>query len=70
MVIFDDCNTYSFLYQRYLASLQRPEETDLVFLTRPSTTIPGASPEEYLMYLLRAHSHEHSDSLPVIDMLW
>lgn len=55
--------------KRYLASLQRPEDTELAMLTRTVSTIPGASPEEYLMFLLRAHNHEHKDSLPVVDML-
>ena len=58
------------LFQRYLASLQRPEDTELAMLTRTVSTIPGASPEEYLMFLLRAHNNEHKDSLPVVDMLW
>ena len=57
-------------FQRYLASLQRPEDTELAVLTRTVSTIPGASPEEYLMFLLRAHNNEHKDSLPVVDMLW
>ena len=56
--------------QRYLTSLQRPEDTELAMLTRTVSTIPGASPEEYLMFLLRAHNNEHKDSLPVVDMLW
>ena len=59
-----------FFLQRYLASLQRPEDTELAMLGRSLSTIPGASPEEYLMFLLRAHNNEHKDSLPVVDMLW
>ncbi|XP_022781948.1 uncharacterized protein LOC111322968 [Stylophora pistillata] len=55
--------------KRYLASLRRPEDAEQALLGRSMSTIPGASPEEYLMFLLRAHNNEHKDSLPVVDML-
>ncbi|XP_048584846.1 uncharacterized protein LOC5508594 isoform X2 [Nematostella vectensis] len=55
--------------KRYLSSLQRPEDSELAPLPRSGGSMPGASPEEYLMFLLRAHSNEHRDTLPVIDML-
>ena len=58
-----------FLLQRYLASLQRPEDTEIAMLTRTVSSIPGASPEEYLMFLLRSYNQEHKDSLPVVDLL-
>ena len=67
--VFLDQFIYIFLLQRYLASLQRPEDTEIAMLTRTVSSIPGASPEEYLMFLLRSYNQEHKDSLPVVDLL-